>query len=195
MARERDFYDKELENDSLAEGLSIEEDSSYTENRRQRIKREVVIINPDNEEDEELDKVGRNEEDEEERDEEEDGEDDGNDDKRRDEKEVVKEHKEKSLLQHIITGSLLTDGTMPYYRYFIAIAVMCFLSIFLTFMSLNTNHELRRKEKQATLLHERSVIKDEVRYEVSSKSEVTKRLKGYDIELIDLSKSSRLIEK
>ena len=118
MARERDFYDKELENDSLAEGLSIEEDSSYTENRRQRIKREVVIINPDNEEDEELDKVGRNEEDEEERDEEEDGEDDGNDDKRRDEKEVVKEHKEKSLLQHIITGSLLTDGTMPYYRYF-----------------------------------------------------------------------------
>ena len=101
----------------------------------------------------------------------------------------------KSLVDHIITGSLLTDGTVPYYRYFIAIAVMCFLSIFLTFMSLNTSNEYRRKERLATTLHERSVVKDEQRYGLSSKSAITERLKSYNIELIDLSRDSRLIEK
>lgn len=101
----------------------------------------------------------------------------------------------KSIVQHIITGSLLTDGAVPYHRYFIAIAVMCFISIFLTFLSLNTSNEYRRKERTLTTLHERSVIKEEQRYGLSSKSAVTSRLKEYNIELIDLSKNSRLIEK
>jgi hypothetical protein len=101
----------------------------------------------------------------------------------------------KSLVDHIITGSLLTDGTVPYYRYFIAIAVMCFLSIFLTFLSLNTSNEYRRKERLVTTLHERSVVKDEQRYGLSSKSSLTERLKQYNIELVDLSRDSRLIEK
>jgi hypothetical protein len=101
----------------------------------------------------------------------------------------------KSIVQHIITGSLLTDGAVPYHRYFIAIAVMCFVSIFLTFLSLNTSNEYRRKERTLTTLHERSVIKEEQRYGLSSKSAVTSRLKEYNIELVDLSKNSRLIEK
>jgi hypothetical protein len=101
----------------------------------------------------------------------------------------------KSIVQHIITGSLLTDGAVPYHRYFIAIAVMCFVSIFLTFLSLNTSNEYRRKERTLTTLHERSVIKEEQRYGLSSKSAVTSRLKEYNIELVDLSKDSRLIEK
>jgi hypothetical protein len=101
----------------------------------------------------------------------------------------------KRLIDHIITGSLLTEGTVPYYRYFIAIAVMCFLSIVLTFLSLNASNEYRRKERTLTTLHERSVVKDEQRYELSSKSAVTNRLKEHNIELIDLAKSSRLIEK
>ena len=101
----------------------------------------------------------------------------------------------KSLVQHIITGTLLTDGTVPYYRYFIAIAIMCFLSIVLTFMSLNTSNECRRKEKQITLLHERSVVKEEQRYELSTKASITERLKqNHNIELVDLSRNSRRIE-
>lgn len=103
--------------------------------------------------------------------------------------------RDKSLVQHIITGSLLTDGTVPYYRYFIAIAVMCFLSIFLTFLSLNASNEYRRKERKVTTLYERSVLKEEQCYDLSSKSDITARLKQYNIELIDLSKDSRLIEK
>lgn len=93
------------------------------------------------------------------------------------------------------TGSILTDGTLPYYRYFIVIAAMCFLSIFLTFMSLNADREYRRREKYASVLHERAVLKEEERYGLSSKSAVQKRLKEYGIELIDLSKESRLIER
>lgn len=93
----------------------------------------------------------------------------------------------------ITTGRILTDGALPYYRYFIAIAIMCFFSIFLTFVSLNANREYRQREKHASVLHERSVLKEEERYGLSSKSEITSRLEGYGIKLVDLSKESRLI--
>jgi uncharacterized protein YutE (UPF0331/DUF86 family) len=109
--------------------------------------------------------------------------------------ESEEENKEKSFYDFITSGLLLTHGAVPYYRYFIAIAIMCFLSICLTFISLNASHEQRRKENQITILHERSVIKEEMRHELSSKSAITERLRKYNIELVDLSKDSRLIEK
>jgi hypothetical protein len=196
MATNRHTYDEELDKEFSAV------DSQTDKDTHQRIKREVIIVTPDNDTDEEqeddnkkffeVDNEDVDSEDEMSESDEDNEEEETEDDAKREQKRTPKE---KSLMQHIITGSLLTEGTMPYYCYFIAIAVMCFLSIFLTFLSLNTNHELRRKEKQTTLLHERSVIKDEVRYEVSSKSEITKRLKEQGIELVDLSKSSRLVEK
>ena len=95
----------------------------------------------------------------------------------------------------ITTGRILPDNSRPYHRYFIAIAFMCFFSIFLTFMSLNANREYRQREKYALVLHERSVLKEEERYSLSSKQVVTARLKSHGIELVDLSKESRLIEK
>ena len=106
-----------------------------------------------------------------------------------------KQEREEKPWMIFTTGSILTDGTLPYYRYFIVIAAMCFLSIFLTFMSLNADREYRRREKYASVLHERAVLKEEERYGLSSKSAVQKRLKEYGIELIDLSKESRLIER
>jgi hypothetical protein len=95
----------------------------------------------------------------------------------------------------ITTGRILPDNSRPYHRYFIAIAFMCFFSIFLTFMSLNANREYRQREKYASILHERAVLKEEEKYSLSSKQAVTARLKEHNIELIDLSKNSRLIEK
>ena len=100
----------------------------------------------------------------------------------------------KSIWQHIVTGSILTSGAVPYYRYLIAIAVMCFVSIFLTFMLLNADREYRRKNEYAKVLYERSVLMDERRYNLSSKRAVTERLREYGIELIDLSNDSRVIE-
>ena len=95
----------------------------------------------------------------------------------------------------ITTGKILTEGSLPYHHYFIAIAFMCFFSIFLTFMSLNADREYRQREKYASVLHERVVLREEQRYELSSKSAVTNRLKSHGIELIELSKNSRIIEK
>lgn len=95
----------------------------------------------------------------------------------------------------ITTGKILTEGSLPYHRYFIAIAIMCFFSIFLTFMSLNADREYRQREQYASVLHERAVLKEEERYGLSSKSAVTSRLKRHNIELIELSKDSRIIEK
>ena len=157
---------------------------------RRRIDREVVILSSEDteeevaKEDEESDieqMMGDEEEDIECNDEDMESEEENN--------------KEKSFYDFITSGLLLTHGAVPYYRYFIAIAIMCFLSICLTFISLNASHEQRRKENQITILHERSVIKEEMRHELSSKSAITERLRKYNIELVDLSKDSRLIEK
>lgn len=157
---------------------------------RRRIDREVVILSSEDteeelaKEDEESDieqMMGDEEEDVECNDEDIESEEENN--------------KEKSFYDFITSGLLLTHGAVPYYRYFIAIAIMCFLSICLTFISLNASHEQRRKENQITILHERSVIKEEMRHELSSKSAITERLRKYNIELVDLSKDSRLIEK
>ncbi len=163
---------------------SESKEDSDNEHLRSRIVREVVLVSSQEEQSEEANSNDAIEEiDEEQKSEE-----------SEESEEQVTRPREKSLVQHIITGSLLTDGTVPYYRYFIAIAIMCFLSIMLTFMSLNTSNECRRKEKQITLLHERSVVKEEQRYGLSSKSSITERLKSYNIELVDLSNDSRLIE-
>ena len=110
--------------------------------------------------------------------------------------ELDDEGEEKSMPWLIITtGKILTEGSLPYHHYFIAIAFMCFFSIFLTFMSLNADREYRQREKYASVLHERVVLREEQRYELSSKSAVTGRLKSHGIELIELSKNSRIIEK
>lgn len=150
------------------------------ENTRERVRREVVILT-----DEEHDTPINDE-----------GNDEGNDEDEADEgDEQADDRRSSAPWLMITTGKILTEGSLPYHRYFIAIAVMCFFSIFLTFMSLNADREYRQREQYASVLHERSVLKEELRYSLSSKSAVTARLKRHNIELIELSKDSRIIEK
>lgn len=173
--------DRETRNEIIADDLADNSSKRSTSSIRSRINREVVRIDeepsPFIDDNEDMSEESDNE-----------VIDGGNE-------ESSAPNHDKSLIDHIITGSLLTDGTIPYHRYFIVIAVMCFISIVLTFLSLNAGNEYRRKEAQVTALHEHSVVMDEERYELSSKRAVTERLKEYNIELVDLSKSSRLIEK
>lgn len=144
----------------------------YTEeNTKERVRREVVILS---DEENTISNHAAEQEDD-------------------DDEEVEKESNAPWLV--ITTGKILTEGSLPHHKYFIAIAVMCFFSIFLTFMSLNADREYRQREAYASLLHERAVLKEELRYSLSSKSAVTSRLKRYNIELIELSKDSRIIEK
>lgn len=179
------------------------------ENRRRRISREIVRVESeiDNEEEEEVDE--EDEEDEEARpakrplstkrantkadDEDEDDEEseEEDDDEEEDEEDENRSH---SLWQHIITGGFIAgDNASQYYRYLIAIALMCFVSIFLTFMSLNADDEYRSKEKHVALLRERSVLKSEERYRVASRDEVVKRLdKEYGIKMVEQESSQRM---
>ena len=142
------------------------------ENTKERVRREVVILTDEERETEKTETTHESEEEED------------------------NEEQESSAPWLVITtGKILTEGSLPYHRYFIAIAIMCFFSIFLTFMSLNADREYRQRERYASILHERSVLKEELRYSLSSKSAVTARLKKHNIELIELSKDSRIIEK
>lgn len=177
------------------------------ENRRRRISREIVRVESeiDNEEEEEVDEEDEEDEearpakrplstkkaDDEDEDDEESEEDDEEDEDDDDEEDENRSH---SLWQHIITGGFIAgDNASQYYRYLIAIALMCFVSIFLTFMSLNADDEYRSKEKHVALLRERSVLKSEERYRVASRDEVVKRLdREYGIKMVEQESSQRM---
>lgn len=144
------------------------------ENTKERVRREVVVISDEQSETPSTEAAETEQE---------------------EEREEQEERRANTPWLMITTGKILTEGSLPYHKYFIAIAIMCFFSIFLTFMSLNADREYRQREQYASVLHERAVLKEEERYGLSSKSAVTSRLKRHNIELIELSKESRIIEK
>jgi hypothetical protein len=144
------------------------------ENTKERVRREVVVISDEQSETPSTEAAETEQE---------------------EEQEEQEERRANTPWLMITTGKILTEGSLPYHKYFIAIAIMCFFSIFLTFMSLNADREYRQREQYASVLHERAVLKEEERYGLSSKSAVTSRLKRHNIELIELSKESRIIEK
>ncbi len=159
---------------------------SDDELRRRRISREIVRV-----ESEEVD-------DEEDEDEEEDVDED--DTQERDGDDAVEDGEEKkpraskSLWEQLISGGFIaSDGAVQYYRYLIAIAVMCFVSIFLTFMSLNANAEYRRKEKLRDELRERSISLREQRLRISQREEVKRMISEEDnLIMVDQDNSIRM---
>ena len=175
-------YNEEYSDEEIFDPEGVEQRRRAEEEERiqRRIRREIIRINS-GEVDEEL-----------------------AEERRRMDEEAIEEQEQRdrerrqqrSLWRQLFTGGILTsDGALQYYRALIAIAAMCFLSIFLTFMSLNAERECRNLEKQATILRERSVLMEEQRYSISSKREVERMLRERGIEMIDLSNDSRLIER
>lgn len=175
--------------------------SEEEELRKRRIRREIVRVEEDDEDDEleeDIDDEVEEDEDDEQtqigdNDEEEDNaEDDGDDESEEESEEEVQPSK--SIWRHIVTGGFITsDGATQYYRYLVAIAIMCFISIFLTFMSLNADSEYRRKERYVSVLRERSVLKSEERYRASSRDEVVRRLaEEHGVVMIDQNNSQRI---
>lgn len=175
-------YNEEYSDEEIFDPEGVEQRRRAEEEERiqRRIRREIIRINS-GEVDEEL-----------------------AEERRRMDEEAIEEQEQRdrerrqqrSLWRQLFTGGILTsDGAPQYYRALIAIAAMCFLSIFLTFMSLNAERECRNLEKQATILRERSVLMEEQRYSISSKREVERMLRERGIEMIDLSNDSRLIER
>lgn len=105
-----------------------------------------------------------------------------------------KARRSRSILFNIFTGGFLsTDGATKYYRMLIAIAAMCFICIFLTFLSLNADREYRLLEKHAVVLRERAIIFEDRKYSISTREEVNRLMEKQGIELKDLDNDSRVI--
>lgn len=168
--------------------------------RKRRIRREIVRVEDDDEDDELDEDIDDEIEDDAEDDEqaqiddndEEESDEEG--DEEGDEESEEEVQPSKSIWRHIVTGGFITsDGATQYYRYLVAIAIMCFISIFLTFMSLNADSEYRRKERYVSVLRERSVLKSEERYRASSRDEVVRRLaEEHGVVMVDQNNSQRI---
>lgn len=105
-----------------------------------------------------------------------------------------KQRRNGSIIVNIFTGGFLSsDSAGIYYRMLIAIAVMCFLCIFLTFMSLNAEREYNQMEKRVSVLRERVIVFEEQRYDISSRQQVDKLLERHNIRLKDLDEQSKVI--
>ena len=185
----REFEDNQREyseDEAIFDPETIERErrAAEEEQMRRRIRREIIRVNQGEHDDEIAEERERMAEEERERQE-------------REAREKERERKQqRSIVRNLATGNFLTsDGAQQYYRYMIAIAAMCFFSIFLTFMSLNADRECRILEERASVLRERSVLIEEQRYGISSKHEVKRMLRERNMELIDLRNNSRLIEK
>lgn len=110
------------------------------------------------------------------------------------EEEERKARRSRSILFNIFTGGFLsTDGATKYYRMLIAIAAMCFICIFLTFLSLNADREYRLLEKHAVVLRERAIIFEDRKYSISTREEVNRLMEKQGIELKDLDNDSHVI--
>jgi len=174
--------------------------SEEEELRKRRIRREIVRVEEDDEDDELEEDIDDEIEDDAEDDEqtqiddndEEESDEEG--DEEGDEESEEEVQPSKSIWRHIVTGGFITsDGATQYYRYLVAIAIMCFISIFLTFMSLNADSEYRRKERYVSVLRERSVLKSEERYRASSRDEVVRRLaEEHGVVMVDQNNSQRI---
>lgn len=173
--------------------------SEEEELRKRRIRREIVRVEEDDEDDEleeDIDDEVEEEEDDEQTQIDDNDEEvsDAEGDEESDEESDEEPQPSKSIWRHIVTGGFITsDGATQYYRYLVAIAIMCFISIFLTFMSLNADSEYRRKERYVSVLRERSVLKSEERYRASSRDEVVRRLaEEHGVVMVDQNNSQRI---
>lgn len=112
------------------------------------------------------------------------------------ERDERRERRRSTLLWQLFSGSFLVgSGATQYYNYLIAIAAMCLVSIFVTFMSLNADMECRTMEEQVRVLRERAVLIQEQRFHRSSYNEIMRMLEDRGIHMTDLSDDSRLIER
>ena len=181
-----------LTNDNEELDRDVERDGEE-ELRKRRIRKEIIRVDAEEDEDDEEDEEAEDEDVDDEADDEEE-EEDGGDEEQEDDKVDEGAKPSRSIWKHIVTGGFITsDNASQYYRYLIAIAIMCFVSIFLTFMSLNADSEYRRKESELAVLRERSVLKSEERYRISSRDEVVRMLKESDgIEMVDQNNSQRM---
>ena len=112
------------------------------------------------------------------------------------EEEERKERKRRSGLKwQIFSGSILTSrGMADNYRYFAAIAVMCFISIVVMFAALYADMNYSRMENDVQLLRERSIRLQEQLYNQTTHQAIRDELARRGLNLQDPKTAKAVVE-
>lgn len=113
------------------------------------------------------------------------------------EEEERKERRKRSGLKwQIFSGSILTSrGLADNYRYFAAIAVMCFISIVVMFAALYADMSYSRMENDVQLLRERSIRLQEQLHRRTTHQAIRDSLAARGIDLKDPRKKRAVVEE
>lgn len=116
--------------------------------------------------------------------------------KAEEQREQARERKRRSKLSwQIFSGSILTSRSMANnYRYFIAIAVMCFVSIVVMFAALYADLSYSRMENDVQLLRERSIRLQEQLHRQTTHQAIRDSLLSRGIDLQDPIQSASIVE-
>jgi hypothetical protein len=114
--------------------------------------------------------------------------------------EQAKEQRERKrhsgLSWQIFSGTILTSrGLSSVYRYFGAIAVMCFVSIVVMFAVLYADLEYSRMENDVQLLRERSIRLQEQLHRRTTHQAISDSLAARGIDLQDPRKTKAVLEE
>ena len=99
------------------------------------------------------------------------------------------------LFWQLFSGNILVNKSVAdNYRYFIAIAVMCFISIAVMFMVLYADLNYSRLERDLQLVRERSIRLQEQLYSRTTHAAVKQELQRRGISLQDPNKATEVVE-
>ena len=117
-------------------------------------------------------------------------------DRRLEEEERKERRKRSGLKWQIFSGSILTSrGLADNYRYFAAIAVMCFISIVVMFAALYADMSYSRMENDVQLLRERSIRLQEQLHRRTTHQAIRDSLAARGIDLKDPRKKRAVVEE
>lgn len=111
------------------------------------------------------------------------------------EQEERKKKKRSRLFWQLFSGNILINKSVAdNYRYFAAIAVMCFISIAVMFMSLYADLRYSRLEREVQLVRERSIRLQEQLYNSTTHAAIKAELQQRGIPLQDPRKATEVVE-
>lgn len=111
------------------------------------------------------------------------------------EREEQRRKRRSRLFWQLFSGNILVNKSVAdNYRYFAAIAVMCFVSIAVMFMVLYADMRYSRMERELKLARERSIRYQEQFYSRTTHAAVKQELERRGIPLQDPTQTSEVVE-
>ena len=106
-----------------------------------------------------------------------------------------KQRRRSRLFWQLFSGNILvTSSVKANYSYLIAIAVMCFVSIFVMFTALYADLRYSRVEREVQLVRERSIRLQEQLYGKTTHAAIREELQRRGINLQDPQKTKEVVE-